>query len=216
MIAMFDVVQGEQQWFEIRWGKVGGTLAKGLFVDSDTLMIKMLADKLEEFELSEDDFQSAAMENGTMLEPEARAQLSDYTNLKFLPCGWLQSESIPILGISPDGITEDLKTTCELKCPERAKHTSTVYNKEIPLDNIHQCVHYFTVNSKLEKHYFVSFRPQSKVPLFVKELTRDSLVNLGTASKPQIKTVGEWSQLARANAIVLQAKINEGEIKVTF
>ena len=49
MIKHNELEQGSQEWHEIKWGKIGGTLSKGLFVKSDTLLIDILSQRLEDF-----------------------------------------------------------------------------------------------------------------------------------------------------------------------
>jgi hypothetical protein len=210
MIAKWHIVQGTEEWHKERYAKIGGSTSKGLFVDSETLMDSLLAEHLEEYDSdSEDGYSTADMQRGVELEPMARLKLEEYTGFKFLECGWMQSEVCSLLGISPDGISEDLTMSCEIKCPAKKKHTQTIRSKQIPADNIHQCLHYFTVNPKLETHYFVSFRPESKYPLFVKSITRNSVIDLGTKAKPQEKTVSEWVKIALANATLLEQKIKQ-------
>jgi hypothetical protein len=149
------------------------------------------------------------MVRGTELEPEARQYLNAYLGIYLIEAGWLQCEENEYLGISPDGITEDETISAEIKCPNSKKHLSTVRSNEIPNDNIHQCLHYFTVNPKLEKHYFLSYRPENIYkPSFVKELTRESVVNLGTKAKPVLKTIAEWVAIARSEATELKRQIN--------
>jgi putative phage-type endonuclease len=215
MIARKDIIQGTHEWHECRWGKIGGSIAKGLFIKSDTLMLDVLAEYSEQYQFS-DSYSSPAMERGNELEPEARYALEQYTGITFHSVGWLQSVDIPLLGISPDGLTEDETIACELKCPSSKKHIVTCLEDEIPLDYIHQCVHYFTVNPKLEKLYFVSYRPEAIKPLFVKILLRTDSVNLGTKSKPVIKTVQEWVEIAKAEAIEINKQINEAINKLSF
>ena len=211
-----NVTQGSIEWHEVRYRKIGGSTSKGLFVKSDTLMLDLLSQFLEDFE-EEDSFMSNDMQRGNELEPHARLELNKYAELEFKEVGWLQCEEIHLLGISPDGITDDNKASCEIKCPAKKKHTETILNDEIPLDNLHQCVHYFTVNPELEKHYFVSFRPENKMkPLFVKVLTRDCKVNMGTKARPVIKTVREWTELAKIEAQALQVQIDNCIKKLEF
>lgn len=215
MIAHWNIKQGTEEWHAIRWGKIGGTTSKCLFVKSDTLLDELLSEITEPFEM-EDSFESADMIRGFELEPLARQEVSLYIGRELLECGWLQCEEIPLLGISPDGITSDMTISAEIKCPARKKHMSTIRTNEIPLDNLHQCVHYFTVNPHLEKHYFASFRPEAIKPLFVKELTRASEVNLGTKAKPVIKNIAEWVSIAKTNAINLETEIYNEIIKLQF
>lgn len=217
MIARKDIIQKTEPWHRVKHGKIGGTLSKGLFVKSDTLMIEILSELTEDFVLEDGGYESFEMMRGNDLEPVARERLIEYTGINFLEVGWLECEENELLGISPDGISEDEKFSCELKCPGAKKHLATLLENDIPNDNIHQCLHYFTVNPKLEKHYFVSFRPESKVKqLFVKELTRDSMVNLGTKAKPVIKTIKEWVTIAKIEASILQLQIEDKIEKLNF
>lgn len=217
MIARYDITQGSEEWLRIKWAKIGGTLSKGLFVKSDTLLDEILSEINEDFELGDEPYESSDMIRGTELEPIGRKELSKYIGIELLECGWLQCEEIPLLGISPDGISEDETVSAEIKCPARKKHTTTIRTNEIPSDNIHQCLHYFTVNHKLERHYFCSFRPENKLkPLFVKMLTRDSEINLGTKAKPVIKPISEWVKLAKQEAALLLTQIAEANEKLSF
>lgn len=214
MIWHKDIKQKSIEWHELKWAKIGGTLSKGLFVNSETLFIDILSQKLEEFE-PVDSFESEAMQRGNELEPEARKYLEKYLDVIFLDVGWLQSEKNELLGISPDGITEDEKIACEIKCLGRKKHTEIILHNKIPLEYIHQCVHYFTVNPNLEKLYFCAFRPESTKHL-IKELTLKSIVNIGTKSKPKamsIEAVRDYS-LEKANELLI--KINNNINKLNF
>lgn len=205
MKAYYDIQQGTEDWFKIKYGKVGGSTSKGLFVPSDTLLYELLAENTEEFEMDDDSYCSDDMQRGIELEPLARSEMSKFAGVEFKEVGWLQSDEVEILGISPDGISEDETITCEVKCPGAKKHIATVLSKDIPSDNIHQCLHYFTVNPKLVAHYFGSFRPESKYPLFGKKITRDSVIDLGTKAKPNCKKVSEWVEIALHNARELDA-----------
>jgi len=211
-----DIVQGSEAWHELKYGKIGGSTSKGLFVDSDTLLIELLSARLEPFVLEDDGYVSADMQRGIELEPLGRERLSEYTGIHFNEVGWMESEECSILGISPDGISEDETVSCEIKSPGRKKHTATIFCDAIPSDNIHQCLHYFTVNRKLERHFFLSFRPESSRPMWVKELTRDSVIDLGSKSKPNAKAIGEWVEIALGNGLKLEAQLIESENKLSF
>jgi len=216
MIAHWDLIQGSAEWLEIKYGRVGGSTSKGLFVDSDTLIDELISARLEPFELPDDPYASPAMERGNEFEPMARRALQEYTGISFSECGWLQSEENDLLGISPDGLTKDLKTACEIKCPGRKKHTQTLREGAIPLEHNFQLVHNFTVNPHLERIYFCSFRPECKFDMFVRYLDLNSLVNLGTKSKPSIKTVADWAILARQKGDDLLRAVNNGIAQLEF
>ena len=209
-----DTIQGTPAWFELRWGKITGTASKGLFVKSDTLLIDLIAQNTEDWEM-EDTYASADMVRGTELEVYAREAISDELFISFKEVGFLQNASIPILCISPDGLSEDDTIGLEIKCPRAKKHTETILANEIPSDNIHQVLHYFTVNPKLETMYFVSYRPESKVKqLWYKSLTRDSEIDLGTKAKPNIKKVSEWVEIATNAAEEINNELNAALLKL--
>ena len=215
MKAHYEIMQGTADWLEMRWGKIGGTLSNGLFVKSDTLFYDLLSEQTEDFQLV-DHYENSDMLRGTELEPVARENLTKYTEVDFIECGWLQSLSNTILGISPDGISKDETEMCEIKCPAAKKHITTVIENEIPKDHRHQCLHYFTVNPKLKKLHFCSFRPESIRPLFVKTITPDSKLDLGTKSKPNVKTVKEWVVIARDEALIIKIQVEKAIEKLNF
>ena len=205
MTTRYDIIQGTEEWHQIRYGKIGGTLSDGLFVKSDTLLINILSQQMEEFEM-EDGYQSADMIRGNELEPLARQNLSEYLGVEILECGWLQSLDYPILGISPDGISKDETICCEIKSPGAKKHAKTILENQIPKDNLMQCLHYFTVNPKLERLIFCSFRPENKIiPMFTKELNRDSIISIGKITQ----SVAEWTTQAKKEAFVLTRELKE-------
>lgn len=213
-----NIVQGTPEWHEMRYRKIGGTACKGLFVKSDTLLIELISKFLEDFDDdNEDSFVSADMQRGTELEPLARKELILYTGIEFKETGWIQSLENELLGISPDGISDDETAMCEIKCFGAKKHTEVLMTNSIPQENIHQCLHYFTVNPKLESLYFCAYRPENNLkPLFVKELKRDSLIDLGTKTKPNVLPVHAWVDMAKFEAEILKNKIEQEINKLKF
>lgn len=217
MKAYYNIEQGTEEWHAIRYGKIGGTKADGLFVKSDNLLLEILSEKVEDFEIDYDSYISAEMQRGTELEPLALERLSKYAGIEFKRVGWLQCEENELLGISADGISADETATCEIKCPGSKKHTETILADMIPLDNIKQCIHYFTVNPKLKSHRFVSFRPENKYKsLFVKELTRESIINIGTKATPVIVSVNEAVLIAKGAALHIQKSVDEKIKQLSF
>lgn len=214
MINYKEIEQGGLDWLELKWGKIGGTLAKGLWVKTDTLFLDILSQMLEEFEPN-DGYESEDMIRGSNLEPFAIEYVEKYSGFKFTQPGWLQSEKCKLLGISPDGITEDETIAVETKCFARKKHTSILLSNEIPLENIHQCIHYFTVNPKLKKLYWCAFRTES-VKNFVKELDLNSPVNVGTLSKPYILTIEAARDYALEFAKELEIKVDKAINELKF
>ena len=230
MIVHKDIAQKTDEWFKIKHGKIGGSTAKGLTVKGDTLMVHILSQMCEDYNSDSIGFASKDMERGNELEPYAVRDLEISTGIKFLDIGWIEHDTIKLIGISPDGLNEDYTIACEIKCPSAKKHTETIRDNIIPLDNIHQCIHYFTVIDTLESLHFASYRPEHKYqPLFIKTITRDSLVDLGlkttkevevigkkglpikpkTVSIPDIRTVSQWVSLYEEKAIEMEIQLND-------
>lgn len=203
-----NIEQGTEDWFRIKWGKIGGSNAHGLLIGSEKLETKIISEHLEPFELDVDSFTSPEMQRGIELEPEAAKAVALKLDLQLDQVGWIQNEVHKILGISPDRLTPDRKIGIEIKCPQKERHTETALSNKIPTDNIAQCIHYFTNIPTLEKLYFCSYRPESLIPLVLVELKRSSFINLGTISNPNVKTVNDWTKEARSNAIKIERKIN--------
>lgn len=229
-----NIIQGSLEWFEIKYRKIGGTLSKGLFINSETLFIDLLSQHLEEFEPSES-YTSPDMERGKELEPFALEYISKYTGIDFKNTGWIQSSESKLLGISPDGISECNKFAAEIKCLSKKAHTSILLENETPKDYLAQIVHYFTVNKELEKLYFLAFRPESIKP-FIQEFTRESIIDMGWKQRIEVKqygvkgqeikpkietatdlrTISEWSKIAIEKAKELELKITNTINQLNF
>jgi len=210
-----ELEQGSSEWHEIRHAKIGGTRSKQICIKTDTLLIELLAEITEPYDEDVESYKTDAMENGQQLEPQARIELSKYTGIEFLECGWIQSD-VELLGVSPDGISKCATIECEIKCPEAKEHIRTCLSNEIPLKHIDQCVHNFTVNPKLETFYFMSYRPESIKPMFVSKLTRESLVNIGTEARPVFMIISDVVKRNLELVEILQKKINESLNKLKF
>ena len=224
-----DIEQGTIEWLEMRWGKVGGSTSAGLYNDSESLFLDILSQNLEDFEIDES-YSSRDMERGKELEPFALEYLSSYYKVSFLTTGWLQCGKNRLLGISPDGLSKSETIACEIKCLGRKAHTNVLLNNEVPDEYIPQIVHYFTINPKLKKLYFICFRPESPKH-FTKVFDRDSLVKIGmkkttedrpnpqgkmysyVVTVPDVRKISEWSTVAREKADILlkrvEASINQ-------
>ncbi len=217
MITYKDIIQGTEAWDKIRYGKIGGTKSGGLFKDSDTLFYELLAEHTEPFEPNYDVFENAAMLRGHEFEPRARYELGQYVGVEFFEAGWLQCDENPMIGISPDGFTKDLKIMCELKCPGAKKHNVNIRTVGIHTDYVLQCVHYFVVNPLLELLYFDSFRPEHLYkPHSIRTINRQSLVNIGTEKTPKMFTVEKCVEMSKASALELKERIDKAIEEMKF
>jgi hypothetical protein len=234
MIAIQNIQQQTEDWFKIKWGKIGGTASAGLLNSTDTLKIDILSQRLEEFSYSEG-YKSDDMIRGNELEPFAREYISKYANTNFLEVGWLQSEDNVLIGMSPDGINEDHTIQCEIKCLARKKHTEILVDNQIPKEYLAQCLHAFTINPKLTEFYWIAYRPESIRP-FVGLLNRESLLDFSwkkktevkqfgvkgneikpkIVSEPDIKTIDEWAKISLKAADDMLEEILKLESSLKF
>lgn len=67
-----------------------------------------------------------AMKRGKMLEPKVHKQIKKETGINFQLCGFIMSNECPIMGASPDGISDDY--VVEIKCPT-TENTSNKYSQ---------------------------------------------------------------------------------------
>lgn len=212
MTPHFNIEQGSDEWHLIRQAKVGGSTSNQLHVKSDTLLEQLLAELAEPFQVP-DNYVSFDMQRGKDLEPLAVAEVAKYTGLSFMPVGWLQSDECELIGASPDAITEDLTEIIETKCPNAKTHISYIRAGIVPLDHVDQVVHYFAVHPELQKVHFASYRPECIKPLFVKTVTRETELNVGTKARPVMLSVGDYAKekvtLAQSLTVRLKEEINK-------
>ena len=214
MTPYWEIEQGSLEWFLLRWGKVGGSSAKGLFVNSKTLLYQLLAEQTEIY-VEEESFSSFQMLRGLELEPEAIKRVTELTGIEFTPCGWIQSD-IDIIGISPDGVTKDLTKAVEVKCLSGKKHIEYILEGILPLEYTHQCLHYFTVIDTLDELIFSCYRPESPKSSFIISLTPESEINLGTNAKPKMVSISDAVGMSREKSIKLDVEVKESLNKLTF
>lgn len=202
--------QKSEAWFEIKYGKVGGSTADKLTTPAKFKTVKneLLSARLEDFVFDEDEANKSLgkhVDRGNELERPARDYLEQIKGIKFVDVGWIQSD-IHVLGISPDGITLDATKSCEIKCPARQNHTSYIMDGDkIPSAYFWQNIAYFAVIDSLEEHYFISFRPECTIEAHIITLTRETVTSFGNKKA----TVQEWADKLRDEALKMDNEIAE-------
>lgn len=213
-MKIYEVKQRSLEWHDVKWGKIGGSTSEGLFKKTDTLFLKILSEHLEENPF-EESYINDAMQRGIDLEPSAIQFVEQYTGYKFDEFGFIQSDQCEILGISPDGLTSDMKVATEVKCLSAAKHTKAIIEQQVPSEYVYQCIHYFTVIEGLEKLYFCCYRPESVKNLII-ELTPESIVNIGTKARPKPISIQDATLVSLSEAIKLNDRIKETIEQINF
>jgi putative phage-type endonuclease len=201
-MKIIDMIQGSEKWHKYRYKRIGGTSIKKIMGTSgaSALVDDLVSAWLEPYE-HEEGFTSDAMQRGIDLEPMARQDLSQSVGIHFEEVGAIQSD-IPILMLSPDGISSCGKFACEIKCPSREVHQSYIRENKIPTAYFWQAMGYFAVNEKLEVLHFASYRPESMIPLWSKEIRRNDVIKF---KKKQ--SVDAFATAIRVEAIHLQEMV---------
>jgi len=214
-----EIEQGSTEWKKLRWGLIGGSSLKHIMindVEKGVIIDQLIFERTEDFE-DEDGYISADMQRGIDLEPFAREALEKETGLKFIVPGWIQSD-LPILGISPDGVTECLTFAVETKCPTGKTHVKYLRDNSLLLtDYSWQIVDYFATIPKLQKLYVVSYRPESKIKkLLIVEVTRETEIKISTAAKCVPEKISSLVSQALIRADIVDVIVNEQINKLSF
>lgn len=131
-----DIIQGSEEWHNIRAGVLTGTDAETLLVNGKignvlgagamSLIYKKAAEFVTGPEINS--FTNYAMQRGTELEPVARMAYEEKTWNHVEQVGFVSVGAY--LGFSPDGIVDD--GLIEIKCPMGAEFLRYVDTQEIP------------------------------------------------------------------------------------
>jgi hypothetical protein len=219
--------QRSDEWFEAKWGLLGGSTVKELMTPSkkanETLSFyKLLMQNMEDIDLNEvNGWVSSDVQRGIDMEPYACQALEDWLienknydpDFQWSEVGLITTSKYKYLSLSPDRVDIELgkKIACEVKCPNGATHARYLVDSDtepIPLDYIWQVVTYFAIIDELEVLYWASYRPENKrVPLYIVELTPESFINIGTAKRPVRVKIEEA-------VVVLTKKYNELETAI--
>lgn len=165
-----NIIQGSDEWFAIRCGKVTGSMfaiAKGNGA-TRTKYMKELVDELRTGNPRES-FVNSHMQRGTEMEPFARAAYEKEYRVDVQEVGFVEfNENI---GCSPDGIIEP-DGRLEIKCPTLEVHNKTVQADKVPSSHKPQIqgTLWVTEGKWLD---FISYHPDAEQPLFVKRVYPD-------------------------------------------
>ena len=194
-----NIIQGTDEWKEIRHGKIGGSTIGKLMTKLDKSVrecseyYSLLAEKLEEFDPFIESPVTFAMQRGNELEPEARNEYERLFGVTVRQVGWVEDDG-GLIGISPDGIVSD-KHNIEIKCP--SAHTHMMYvldNSKFTEEYCWQIVHNFVVMN-IEKITCISYRPENlTVPFLSFDVTKDTEIRVSAKIKMQVRALVEMAE----------------------
>jgi len=140
---MTDIIQGSDEWFQLRCGKVTASRIGDLMAKTKSgwgaSRKNYEAEKIAEILTGQPaaSFSSAAMQWGTDHEPEARTLYEFMHDVDVMEIGFIAHPTIEGAGASPDGLV-GADGMLEIKCPNTATHIDTLLNKKVPQKYIYQ------------------------------------------------------------------------------
>lgn len=122
------IEQGTEEWHALRLGKVTASQMVNVMMKPDTAGFQNYRAQLVCERLTgkaTDSYKSAAMQEGTDTEPQARAMYIMTTGQMVQPVAFIDHPTIEMAGCSPDGLVGDLGLI-EIKCPQPTEHIRTL------------------------------------------------------------------------------------------
>ncbi len=171
MTKFIDVIQGTEEWFDLRKGKFTASMIKDLFMATSTkgyesAIYKVVFERLSGQRV-ESEFKTPYMQRGNDLETEARERYQLMTFNKVDNGGFYELNEF--VGASPDGNIEQ-DGILEVKCPAYNTMIKYLLKKELPSEYNYQ------VHSQLlicEKQYCDFFAYHPSLESFVLRVERD-------------------------------------------
>ena len=203
-----DIIQGTDQWLEVKHAKVGGSRLAKIMTKLDKSVREcaeyyaILAEHMEDFDPFEANFQSVKMARGNEFEPLARIEYERICGVKVEQYGWVEHDSIGIVGISPDGHIPELEKAIEIKCPSDNTHVMYMLNPAAFLEEYcWQIVDNFLVMD-VKSIDCISYRPENKIKPMV-------VINVTPETKIKKHTISQMVELATERLIELEGCIAE-------
>lgn len=176
---MIDVIQGTEEWLQLRLGKATASRIPDATARTKTgwgasranYMAELIAERLTGTATAS--YTNAAMQWGTEKEPEARAAYAFYCDAEIIEVGFIEHPTIAMSGASPDGCVGD-DGLVEIKCPNVGTHIDTLLGAPIDGKYIKQIQWQLACTGR-KWCDFVSFDPRLPEPmrLFVQRVQRD-------------------------------------------
>ncbi len=160
----YEIVNLEQrspEWFDFRKKHIGASEAPIIMKESPWKTPRQLW--MEKLDLSDkSEFKSKAMQRGIDLEEAARIKYTAITGIEVLPLV-AKSLDYPFMIASYDGVSHDMKTIVEIKCPGDADH-EMAKQQQIPKKYLYQLIQQMIVLDVDAVDYF-SYKDTNDVAL---------------------------------------------------
>jgi len=193
MIIIDDVIQGTDEWHDLRLGVFTASKSYLLFTEptkkadreagkfSDGLnsyVFELLAEIV--IKQRKDSFTSKAMEHGLEYEDEARKTYQLIKNINVHEVGIVYKDDMKIFGCSPDGLVKnedgEFYKGIEIKCPNTDNHLKYFFNRDL-LDfekKYYAQVQYSMYITGFDEWDFISYDPRmDKNNIIITTIKRD-------------------------------------------
>lgn len=174
-----SLIQGTAEWRQARCGSLGASrvadaLAKtksGWGVSRANLMAELIAERLTG--VPAENYTNAAMQWGTVTEPEARAAYAFRHDADVSLVGLVRHPVISMTHASPDGLV-GADGLLEVKCPNTATHIETLLGGSVPGKYVTQIQWQIACTGR-QWCDFISYDPRlpEEQRMFVKRVPRD-------------------------------------------
>lgn len=209
------IIQGTDEWKELRHGKIGGSTCEKIMTKLDkpitecAIFYDLLSEHMEDFDPFQSDYQNLAMQRGNEYEPLAREEYERIYGLNVQQVGWVERDD-NFSGISPDGWIKSAKKSIEIKCPSANTHVKYMLDFNQFLEEyVWQIVCNFLV-LEVDTVDCISYRPENKFkPIIVFTVTKDTEISI---SKKETKKISELVKMLK-NRIEETNKAIEKELK---
>ncbi|MBL6791369.1 MAG: YqaJ viral recombinase family protein [Methylophilaceae bacterium] len=170
-------LQGSNEWFQQRLGKVTASVIHKLLSDKATISRKLLLKSLVMERISGTPtrhVKSSDMQRGLNLEPKAIEAYENQTQQKIVNVGFIAHPNIEMAGASPDGLIENMGLI-EIKCLNLHNHNQIIKSKKIPKQYFNQ-IQFQLACTKREWADFVAFHPEADHILYIERVYPDTNV----------------------------------------
>lgn len=173
------IIQGSGEWKALRLGKVTASRVADVVAKTKTgpsasrssYAAQLIAERLTG--VVAESYTNAAMEHGTVTEPEARAAYEFYQGATVDQVPFVPHPAIQDAGCSPDGLVGP-DGLVEIKCPNTATHLETLLGGSVPGKYVTQMQFQMACTGR-QWCDFVSYDPRmpESMRLFVRRVERD-------------------------------------------
>lgn len=170
MITIHDILQGSDEWFELRKGKLTSSKATCIGANGKGLKTYCKEKALELMGIDKDPYTNSDMERGNEEESIAGMAYEFETGLKIQTVGFITNSKFKGIGGSPDFLINK-DGGLEIKARNNKRHFDLIVGEadDIPYNQIQMCL----LITERKWWDFASFNPNLSKSLYIKRYYPD-------------------------------------------